>query len=85
MTEKHKITLEVPDNIYAGILAFSKNNNIKDSGEAVMELVKHALNLPPYFKDFDWEKAEKEADDEINSGNIVEFSNTDDFLNELNS
>jgi|LSQX01.2.fsa_nt_gb RNA polymerase-interacting CarD/CdnL/TRCF family regulator len=85
MTEKHKMTLEIPDNIYAGILAFSRNNNIKDSGEAVMELVKHALNLPPYFKNFDWERAEQEADDEISSGTLMEFSDVDSFLNELNS
>ena len=85
MTEKHKITIEIPDNIYAGIMAFSKNNRISDSGEAIMELVKHALNLPPYFKNFDWEKAEKEADEEINSGNVMEFSDMDDFLDELNS
>ncbi len=85
MAEKHKMTLELPDKIYAGILAFSRVNNINDSGEAVMELVKHALSLPPYFKDFDWGKAEKEADEEITSGNIMEFSDVDSFLNELNS
>ena len=85
MTEKHKITIEIPDNIYAGIMAFSKNNKISDSGEAIMELVKHALKLPPYFKNFDWEMAEKEADEEINSGDVMEFSDVDDFLNELNS
>lgn len=85
MTEKHKMTLEIPDNIYAEILAFSRNNNINDSGEAVMELVKHALSLPPYFKDFDWDKAEQEADEEISSGNVMEFSDVDSFLNELNS
>ncbi len=85
MTEKHKITLDIPDKIYAGILAFSKNNRINDSGEAVMELIKHALNLPPYFKDFDWDIAEEEADAEIRSGDVMEFSNVDDFLDELNS
>lgn len=77
MTEKHKITLEIPDEIYAGIMAFGKNNKINDSCTAVVELIKHALKFPPYFKDFDWIMAEEEADDEIRSGDVMEFSRND--------
>lgn len=85
MGSTHKITLEIPDKIYAGIIAFSKKNHIRDSGTAVTELIKYALSLPPYFKKFDWDRAEEETDAEIKSGNVMEFSNVDDFLNELNS
>lgn len=85
MRSTHKITLEIPDKIYAGIVAFSKKNHISDSGTAATELIKYALSLPPYFKNFDWDRAEEEADSEIKSGNVMEFSNVDDFLDELNS
>ena len=62
MGSTHKITLEIPDKIYAGIIAFSKKNHISDSGTAATELIKYALSLPPYFKYFDWDRAEEEAD-----------------------
>jgi hypothetical protein len=41
------------------------------------------LTLPPYFKDFDWEKAEKEADAEIKAGKVKSFCSIDDFLVDL--
>jgi hypothetical protein len=33
-------------------------------------LIRHALTLPPYFREFSWERAELEADEEIASGKI---------------
>jgi hypothetical protein len=83
MSTNHKITLDIPDEIYAGISDFRKKSRLRDSESAVIELIKHALALPPYFKDFDWDKEEKEADDEIKSGRLKGFSNADDFLDEL--
>ena len=83
MKANHKITLEVPDDIYAEIVDFRKKTHMRDAKSAVVELIKYALTLPPYFKSFDWKKAEKEADAEIKSGKVKRFSNVDDFLAEL--
>jgi len=83
MKTDHKITVEIPDDLYAGIVDFRKKSRIRDAKSAVVELIKYALTLPPYFKNFDWEKAEKEADAEIKSGRVKRFSTVDDFLAEL--
>jgi len=83
MTTSHKITLEIPGEIYTEIVDFRKRSRIRDSNSAVVELIKYALTLPPYFKSFDWKKAEREADIEIKAGKVKSFSNTGDFLTEL--
>ena len=83
MKTDHKITLKIPDDLYAGIVDFRKKTRIRDAKSAVVELIKYALTLPPYFKNFDWKKAEKEADADIKSGRVKRFSNVDDFLAEL--
>jgi hypothetical protein len=41
------------------------------------------LTLPPYFKDFDWKKAEAEADKEIAAGKTKSFKSAEDFLSDL--
>jgi len=83
MKSHHKITVEVPDEIYADIVDFRKKLRIRDAKSAVVELIKYALTLPPYFTSFDWKKAEKEADADIKAGNVKRFSGVDDFLSEL--
>jgi hypothetical protein len=80
MKKGHKITLEIPDEIFSEIVNFKKKVNISDNKSAIFELIKYALSFPSYFKNFDWEKAEKEADDDIKSGNAKRFSSVDDFL-----
>ncbi|MDP3110638.1 MAG: hypothetical protein Q8M71_00865 [Thermodesulfovibrionales bacterium] len=83
MKAGHKITLEIPDELYEGIADFGKKAHIPDAKKAVFELLKYALTLPPYFKDFDWKKAEKEADAEIKAGKVKSFSSVDVFLADL--
>lgn len=85
MTTNHKITLEIPEEIYARIADFKKKSRIRDVNSAIIELIKYALTLPPYFKDFDWKKAEEEADRDVLSGKLKSFSNVEDFLTELKS
>ena len=80
-----RITLEIPDDIFAEINEFKKKENITDNNYAIFKLIKSALSLPEYFRGFDWEKAEKEADEDILSGRIRDFVNADEFLAELNS
>jgi hypothetical protein len=83
MKTSHKITLELPDEVFKDIVAFKRTANIPDAKTAVFELIKYALTLPPYFADFDWQKAEDEADADIAAGKIISFSSVDDFLADL--
>jgi|APFre7841882590_1041340.scaffolds.fasta_scaffold104478_1 hypothetical protein len=83
MKTGRKITLELSDEVFAELADFKKRANISDTKTAIFALIKYALTLPPYFKSFDWELAEKEADDEIASGNVKEFTSLDAFLADL--
>ncbi|KAF0144665.1 MAG: hypothetical protein FD156_1679 [Nitrospirae bacterium] len=83
MKAGHKITLEIPDELYEEITDFRKKAHISDAKKAVCKLLEYAITLPPYFKDFDWKRAEKEADVEIKSGKVKGFSSVDDFLADL--
>ena len=55
----------------------------KTTEAAVTDLIKYALTLPLYFKDFDWEKAEFEADEEITAGKTKSFDSVEDFIVDL--
>jgi hypothetical protein len=83
MKAGHKITVKIPDEVFKEITDFKKKAHIRDDNAAVSALLKYALTLPPYFKSFDWEKAEKEADAEITAGKTKSFSSVDDFLSDL--
>lgn len=85
LESSHKITLEIPEEIFTEISEFKKKANISDDETAVFELLKYALTLPQYFKNYDWEKAEKEADEDIASGRIKSFSSLDELLADLNA
>ena len=56
---------------------------IADDAAAIFELVKYALTLPAYFRNFGWKKAEQEADDDIKQGRVKSFSSVDEFLADL--
>jgi len=78
-----KISMEIPDDIFTEIDNFKKRVNITDDNVAICELIKYVLTLPPYFKNFDWEKAESEADADIEAGRVKSFTSLDDFLADL--
>jgi len=79
----HKITLEIPDEVFKEIADFRRRAHIGDDKTAVFELIKYALTLPPYFARFDWKKAEEEADADIAAGNVKSFSSVDEFFADL--
>ena len=79
----HKITMEIPDEIFTGISDFKKKTKIADDAAAIFELVKYALTLPTYFINVDWKKAEKEANDDVKKGRVKSFSSVDEFLADL--
>jgi hypothetical protein len=85
MHTAHKITLEIPDEVFAEIEEFRKTANMANAESAMIRLIKYALSLPEYFKGFDWLKAEKEADEDIASGRIMTFASVDEFLADLNA
>ncbi len=84
-TQQHKITLQIPGEIYNDILSFKSRERIRDNKAAIVKLLKYALTLPPYFKDFDWKKAEQKADKDIKAKRVASFSSVDDFLADLKS
>lgn len=54
--------------------------NIED---AVRELINYALNLPLYFRKYNWERAEDEADKEIDSNKTKSFDTVENFISDL--
>ena len=83
MQTDHKITIDIPDEIFAGIVDFKKKAHLTDNNSAIFELIKYALSFSPYFKNFNWEKAEKAAANEIKSSRVEHFFSVDDFLSDL--
>lgn len=77
------VTLDIPGDVLKEIRKFKKSAHIRDDKSAVFELLKYALSLPAYFRDFDWAKAEKEADADIKAGRVRKFSTADDLLSDL--
>jgi hypothetical protein len=83
MRASHKITMEIPDELFLEIVNFKKKAHITDDAAAAFELIKRALTLPPYFTDFDWKRAEKVADEDIKKGRVKSFSAIDEFVADL--
>jgi hypothetical protein len=81
----HKITVDVPDDVFESIAEFKKRMDIDNDSVAVFELLKYALTLPPYFTSFDWKMAEDEADADIEAGNVQHFASMKDFIADLNA
>ena len=80
-----KISLELPDSMFEEVMKFKEESNLPNEKSAIYELIRYALILPRYFRDFDWEMAEAEADADIASGRVKEFSSVDELLNNLNA
>ena len=80
-TRALKITLT--DDIFEEIERYKKSANKTNTEEAVKDLIKYALTLPPYFREFNWEKAEAEADKEIAAGQTKSFDSIEDFILDL--
>ncbi len=78
-----ELTITLSDKVLDEVKRYKKLLHKKSTGDAVAELIEYALTLPPYFKGFDWKKAEAEADDEIASGKTKLFKSTEDFLSDL--
>ena len=83
MEKGHRITLDLPEEISRDLDEFKKRTNIRDTSTAVYELLRYALSLPPYFKEFDWSAAEDEADADIAAGRVKTLDSVEEFLADL--
>ena len=81
---KHEVTINLSKKILEEIERYKESTHKKSTENAVTELIEYALTLPQYFKSFDWEKAEAEADKEIAAGKTESFNSVDDFISDLN-
>jgi len=79
----HELTINLSDEIIKEIERYKKVTHKKSTDDAVAELIRYALTLPPYFKDFDWKEAETEADEDIAAGKIKSFNSVEDFIADL--
>lgn len=79
----HELTITLSDSTFEEIKKYKKLLHKKSTAETLTELIKYALTLPPYFKNFDWKKAEAEADKEIKAGKTRSFKSAEDFLSDL--
>jgi len=80
---KRELTIKIADDVFDEIERYRKSANKPNTEEAIAELIKYALSFPPYFREFNWEKAEAEADKEIASGKITSFNSVEDFIANL--
>lgn len=76
-----KITLS--NEMMKEIGKYKKSVHKQSMEETVVELINYALKLPHYFLNFDWKKAELEADREISSGKTESFDTVEEFLADL--
>jgi len=77
------LTITLTDDVFEEVERYKRSAKKTNTEEAVSELIKYALTLPPYFREFDWEKAEAEANKEIASGKIKSFHSVEDFIADL--
>lgn len=78
-----KLTINLPDDLVKEIEHYKEVADEPSRSQAIIDLLKHALTLPPYFKGYDWEKAEAEADKAIARGRVKSFETVEEFLKDL--
>lgn len=78
-----ELTITLSDSTFEEIKKYKKLSHKRSTKDAVSELIKYALTLPPYFKSFDWKKAEAEADKEMTAEKTKSFKSVEDFLSDL--
>jgi len=84
MAIKTKLIIQVPKDLLDRVDDYRFMHRKHSRAEAVRELLDYALTLAPYYKDWDWETAEAEADEAIKKGELVgPFDNIKDALKSL--
>ncbi|OQX77510.1 MAG: hypothetical protein B6D61_07095 [Bacteroidetes bacterium 4484_249] len=79
----YRLTIDLSGDMLEEIKRYKDITHKQNIKEAVNELIKYALNLPLYFRQFDWKKSEEDADNEIALGNVKSFDTVDDLISDL--
>jgi hypothetical protein len=78
-----KVTLDLPDDLIREIEHYKEITHEPSDSKAIADLLKYALTLPPYFMNYDWEKAEAEADNAILKGKVKSFDSYQELIADL--
>ncbi|MEW6619121.1 MAG: ribbon-helix-helix domain-containing protein [bacterium] len=80
------LTIQIPDDLLVRVDEYCETHHKPSRDEAVKEILDDVLTLPPYFDNWDWEKAEAEADEDIKAGRLTgPFDNPEDLIKSLRS
>lgn len=85
MSDSRRLCITLPDKLFSEVERFKKSVKARSRSAAVVELLKYAINLPPYFKDFDWKRAEEEADMAIKKGETKTFGSLEKLIKHLDT
>ena len=77
------LKINLSDEMMEEIGKYKESIHKQSMEETVVELINYALRLPRYFLNFDWKRAELEADGEISSGKTKSFETVEDFIADL--
>ncbi len=83
MSRAQKITLTLSEKIVREIEKYRITAHKPSRSAAVRELLQTALSFPPYFRTYDREQAEREADEDIAAGRVNTFETVEDLLADL--
>ncbi|HAG50573.1 MAG TPA: hypothetical protein DHU69_04890 [Deltaproteobacteria bacterium] len=78
-----KLTINLSNDLVQEIEHYKKVADEPSRAQAIIDLLKHALTLPPYFKGYDWKKAEAAADKDIAKGRVKSFKSVKELLADL--
>lgn len=80
---RYELKISLNSDMLKEIERYKKFTHKQSIEDAVTELINYALSLPLYFKEFDWEKAEYEADKEISIGKTKSFDTVEDLISDI--
>lgn len=78
-----KLTINLSNDLVKEIEHYKEIAAEPSRAQAIIDLLKHALTLPPYFKGYDWKKAEAEADKAVKEGCVKSFKSVKELLVDL--
>jgi len=78
-----KVVLELPEHLLNEVEKFKEEAHMPNKESAILKLIEYAIGFPEYFRNFDWQKAEDEADEEIASGRVKEFASVNELIADL--
>ena len=78
-----KLTINLSNDLVQEKEHYKKVADEPSRAQAIIDLLKHALTLPPYFKGYDWKKAEAAADKDIAKGRVKSFKSVKELLADL--